>query len=229
MSNIDVLKTNDFVPELLPIEKSNFQQLNDIKTNLIKIFVNRKFINPENEIKYIEKLINEENDDQEYIITIDNESNYNTTIKNKKIYVKLFDYKITSINKNSPIGEFITKYFNEYKFLIVEGINQKSDNIIESYETPCEIFKIHELMINIVDHILVPKHIVLTEQEANIVLDAYCAKRKNIPLILSTDPIARYYNMKPNEIVKIIRASTMTVEVPFYRIVVKSKVLKIKT
>lgn len=220
---------NEFIPELLPIEKSQHQQLNDVKTNLITMLVNRGFINSENIEKYIKKIINEENDDKEYIINVDNIQNYNTKIPEKKIYVKIFDYKITSINKNSPIGEFITKYYNQYKLIIVEGINQKSENIIENYETPCEIFKIAELMINITEHMLVPKHIVMTTEESKQILEAYCAKKKDMPFILTSDPVAKYYNMKNGEVVKIIRPSVMTVEAPFYRIVVKSKVLKIKT
>jgi DNA-directed RNA polymerase subunit H (RpoH/RPB5) len=228
-SQIEQKEPVEFVPQLLPIEKSNTQQLNVVKSTIIKMFKNRGFINEENVEKYTKKIISEENDDLEYILTVDRESNYNTTIKNKKVYIKIFDYKISSINKISPIGEFITKYNNEYKFIIVENINQKSDKIISSYDTICEIFKISELMINIVDHIFVPKHIVLTEEEGTAVLVAYCAKKKDMPLLLTTDPISRYYNMKPGEICKIIRPSVMTCEAPFYRIVVKSKIMKAKT
>ncbi len=220
---------NAFIPELLPIEKSNHQQLNEVKTNLIKMFANRGFINENNIQKIIEKIIKDDNDDKEYIIQLDNESNYNTIIKNKKIYVKIFDYKITSVNKNSPIGEFISKYDSEYKILIVQDINQKSENTIEGYETVSEVFKINQLMINIVDHVLVPKHIVLTKEETDAVLEAYRAKKRDMMLIRSTDAVAKYYNMKPGEIVKIIRPSVMTVEAPAYRLVIKSKDTKAKT
>lgn len=220
---------SQIIPQLFPIEKSHYQQLNDIKTNIIKMFTNRGYIKEENRDKYIKKFISEENDDMEYIIALDNDTNYNTTIKNKKIYIKIFDYKISSVNKNSPIGEFLSKYYDEYKLLIAENINQKSEKIIASYKTPCEIFKIGELKINIVEHILVPKHNVLTEEEAKIVLQTYNAKKKDMPLISSTDPIARYYNMKADDICKIERPSVMTCTAPFYRIVVKSKVLKAKT
>ena len=222
-------KDNDIIPQLLPIEKSQHQQLNSIKTNIVKIFKNRGFINQENEEKYIKKITSDENDDNEYVLNLDNESNYNTNIPKKRVYIKISDYKNTSITKNSPIGEFLTKYHEEYKLIVVETMNQKSEKIIASYETACEIFKTMELMINIVDHILVPKHIVLTQEEGQQVLEAYCAKKKDMPLILTTDPIARYYNMQPGEICKIIRSSTMTCETPFYRIVVKSKVMKAKT
>jgi DNA-directed RNA polymerase subunit H (RpoH/RPB5) len=220
---------NQLIPQLLPIEKSHHRQLNDIKGNIIIMFKNRGFIKEENVDKYIKKLISDENDDMEYIINLDHETNYNTTIANKKVYIKMLDYKISSVNKNSPIGEFLSKYHDEYKYIIVENINQKSEKIISHYKTACEIFKTAELKINIVEHMLVPKHIVLTQEESKKVLETYNAKKKDMPLISSTDPIARYYNMKADDICKIERPSIMTCITPFYRIVVKSKVLKAKT
>lgn len=220
---------SQIIPQLLPIEKSHYHQLSDIKSNIIKMYVNRGFIKEENFNKYVKKFVSDENDDMEYIINVDIESNYNTTIKNKKIFIKMLDYKISSVNKNSPVGEFLSKYHDEYKLLVVENINQKSEKSILHYKTACEIFKIAELKICIVDHIIVPKHVVLTEEESKIVLETYNAKKKDMPLISSTDPIARYYNMKADNICKIERASVMTCAAPFYRIVVKSKVLKAKT
>ena len=220
---------SQIIPQLLPIEKSHYHQLSDIKSNIIKMYVNRGFIKEENFNKYVKKFVSDENDDMEYIINVDVESNYNTTIKNKKIFIKMLDYKISSVNKNSPVGEFLSKYHDEYKLLVVENINQKSEKSILHYKTACEIFKIAELKICIVDHIIVPKHVVLTEEESKIVLETYNAKKKDMPLISSTDPIARYYNMKADNICKIERASVMTCAAPFYRIVVKSKVLKAKT
>ena len=220
---------SQIIPQLLPIEKSHHQQLNDIKTNIIKMFVNRGFIKENNFNKYVKKFISDENDDMEYTIMLDVENNYNTTIKNKKIFIKMLDYKISSVNKNSPIGEFLSKYHDEYKLLVVENINQKSEKIISHYKTACEIFKTAELKICIVDHILVPKHVVLTQEESKIVLETYNAKKKDMPLISSTDPVARYYNMKADDICKIERPSVMTCTTPFYRIVVKSRVLKAKT
>lgn len=217
------------VPQLLPIEKSNYQKINMIKTNIIKMFCHRGYIKEENIQKSINKLVEQENDDYEYILTLDVDTNYNTTIKDKQIIIKLFDYKISSINKTSPIGEFITKHNNVYKFMIVDDINSKSIKIISGYSTPCEIFKTSELMLCIVEHTLVPNHKVLTKEQSNIVLNEYCARKRDMPLILTTDPIARFYNMKPDEICRIVRPSILTVEAPFYRIVVKSKEFKAKT
>lgn len=224
--NIEIEK---FIPELLPIEKSFHQQIIDVKKTIIKMFVNRGFINEENKEKYMKKLILDENDDMEYIIQLDNKINYNTEIPNQKIYIKIFDHKITSINKNSPIGEFINKHEKDYKFIIVQEINSRSEDTIESYETPVEIFKFNKLQSDITEHDLVPPHIVLTKEKGDEVLQSYRAKKKNMPLIRTNEPVARYYNMKPNEIVKIIRPSPLTSESVAYRYVIKSKDIKVKT
>ena len=223
-SNIESL-----IPELLTMEKSPQYKLNEIKKNIILMLINRNFIDKANEEKYTKKLIDDMNDEQEYIINIDNITNYNTTISSKRIYLKIFDYKINSINKNSPIGEFITKFYNEYKIILVEDINQKSENIIENYKTPCEIFKNNQLMINIVDHVMVPKHEILSQEQGEQVLQTYCARKKDMPLISTSDPVAKYYNIKIGNIVRITRPSSMTVESIFYRIAVKINLTKAKT
>lgn len=219
----------NFIPELLPIEKSHHQQIIDVKNTIIKIFVNRDFINIENKEKYINNLISNDNDDMEYIIQLDKAKNYNTEIPNKKVYIKIFDYKISSINKTSPIGEFISKYDKEYKFIVVQDINARSEDIVESYNTQVEIFKFNKLQLDITEHDLVPQHIVLTKEEGEEVLESYRARKRDMPLIRSNDPVAKYYNMKPGEIVKIIRPSPVTGEAISYRLVIKSKDSKVKT
>lgn len=219
----------NFIPELLPIEKSFHQQLSDVKTTIVKIFVNRGFIKEENMEKYIKKLILIENDDMEYILQLDNDKNYNTEISNKRIYIKIFDYKITSINRTSPIGEFVSKYDKEYKFLIVQDINPRSEVTMEAYQTQVEIFKFNSLKSDITEHDLVPLHVVLEKEEGEEVLEAYRAIKRNMPLIRSNEMVARYYFMKPGEVVKIYRPSPITGESIYYRLVIKSKDLKAKT
>lgn len=226
MNNMNI---ENFIPDSLPIEKSYHQQIIDVKQTIIKMFIGRKFINPENKEKYTKKLIENENDDYEYIIQLDNDKNYNTEIKNKKIYVKIFDYKISSINSKSPIGEFMSKYENEYKFIIVQDINARTEDTIESYKTQVEIFKFNKLQSDITENVRVPQHIVLTKEESDEVLNAYRAKKRDMPLIKSNEAVARYYNMKPDNVVKIIRSSPTTAEIIAYRLVIKSKDVKVKT
>ena len=225
-TKIDIEK---FIPELLPIEKSVYQQINDVKTTVIKMFTNRGFINKSNRDKYIVELIKNENDDLEYVINLDNEKNYNTEIKNKKIYMKIFNYKISSINEKSPIGEFLKKYSKEYKLIIVNDITSKTEEILNSYDTQVEIFKFNKLQSDITEHILVPLHEVLTKEEGENVMKSYRSTKRDMPLIRSNEDVAKYYNMKPGEITRIYRPSPLTCEAIGYRLVIKSTNTKVKT
>lgn len=224
--NIDIDK---FIPELLPIEKSVYQQINDVKTTIIKIFTNRGFIDKSNRDKYITKLIEDDNDDLEYTINLDNIKNYNTEIKSKKVYIKIFNYKISSINEKSPIGEFIKKYNNEYKFIVVQDITSKTEENINLYATQVEIFKFNKLQSDITEHMLVPLHEVLTKEEGENVLESYRARKRDMPLIRTNEDVAKYYNMKPGEITRIYRPSPLTCESIGYRLVIKSTDSKVKT
>ena len=114
-------------------------------------------------------------------------------------------------------------------FIIVNDINSKSENTLIDLRKNLEIFKFGNLLTNIIDHDLVPQHIVLNSEDSQKVLEAYRAKKRDMCLIRTNDPIAKYYNMKPGDIVKIIRTSPLTCEVISYRLTIKAKELKAKT
>lgn len=82
-----------------------------------------------------------------------------------------------------------------------------------------EIFLMKNLMINITHHEIVSKHILLTSEEIEKVLEEYQTVRSQLPKLLITDPVAKYYGMKAGDVCKIIRQSPMTGESYYYRIV----------
>lgn len=75
--------------------------------------------------------------------------------------------------------------------------------------------------INVEDHKLVPKHIILSEEEKMEVLNKYKVSLKQLPKILITDPAIADKNPKVGDIVKIIRKSPTAGETVYYRVVVK--------
>jgi DNA-directed RNA polymerase I, II, and III subunit RPABC1 len=81
-----------------------------------------------------------------------------------------------------------------------------------------EIFSMKNLMFNITHHEIVPQHILLTQEEADMILKQYQTTRTQLPKLLTTDPVAKYYGMKAGDICKIIRQSPMTGESYYYRI-----------
>ena len=82
-----------------------------------------------------------------------------------------------------------------------------------------EVFLTKMLMFNITHHELVPKHTILTEDESKKVIDNFDATKSQLPKLLPTDPVAKYYGMKTGTVCQIVRNSPMTGESIYYRIV----------
>jgi DNA-directed RNA polymerase I, II, and III subunit RPABC1 len=80
-------------------------------------------------------------------------------------------------------------------------------NSINAINDRIEYFSESELIINITEHSLVPKHEILSEEEIKSLLKRYSLKENQLPRINKKDPVARYLGLQKNQIVKIIRSS----------------------
>jgi DNA-directed RNA polymerase subunit H len=76
--------------------------------------------------------------------------------------------------------------------------------------------------INILDHGLVPKHILLSQQEKEEAMKKFGVKKiGQFPKILKSDPIVQLLGAKPGDLIKIIRKSETAKESIYYRVVIE--------
>ena len=82
-----------------------------------------------------------------------------------------------------------------------------------------QIFTISEMLYNVSRHFLVPKHEVIQDQAlAEEIIKSFNVKSGHqLPLLLKTDPQARYYGIKPGQLVRILRPSQSAGEYINYR------------
>ena len=141
-----------------------------------------------------------------FFLKIDLESNYK-----KSQYLTIIDNIMTGKKENIiilivPDNKKVEWENNCYNWSLK---NQRNPNIFE-------IFEVSFFIIDPTIHYLTPKHIKLTKEEKIKVLKELGIKdeEKELPLILSSDPIIRWLGFKIGDVIKIIRDSG-----PYYRYV----------
>lgn len=80
-----------------------------------------------------------------------------------------------------------------------------------------------ELLVDIYEHEKVPRHILLTPAEKEALLTRIQGTVEHLPKIQRHDPMARYLGLKVDDVVKIVRTSTITGTDVYYRAVVDSE------
>ncbi|MBO3799553.1 MAG: DNA-directed RNA polymerase subunit H [Thermoproteota archaeon] len=75
--------------------------------------------------------------------------------------------------------------------------------------------------VNILDHVLVPRHRVLSTEEKEALLKKYKIKPSQLPKMLNSDPVAIAIGAKPGDIVEVVRKSAVAGETLAYRVVVE--------
>jgi len=148
---------------------------------------------------------------------------------NKKIYVK---YYVTKLIKPQNIYDIVEDLFH------LESILEKKDDLMivikdEPNDTLLENIKdiwtsdkiyislvnIKRLQFNILKHTLVPKHTILSDDEKEVFMKKYnILDNSQIPDISYFSPVSIVIGLRPNDVVKIERASRTSITSDFYRI-----------
>ena len=200
----------------------NSMNTNDIITKSFKIL--KEMLNDRNEdISKIENITEEE-----LLSFYNNNSIFDIEVndKIKVIYNMTPKIKIQDIRKFININED-TDNNDINKTIIFISKEKLTTNNLKSFndfknKLNLQFFYIKELLFNIYRHKLVPKHEVISnDKEIEGIMKKYLLTNKfQFPLILHTDPVYKYLNIKSNSVVKITRPSVTSGEYVLYRHVV---------
>lgn len=93
--------------------------------------------------------------------------------------------------------------------IVKEKVSQNNLKQISGLDIDFQIFLLKELQFDISKHELVPKHELVSDpEEIKKLMEQFSLKSKHqLPIILKTDPMARWLNLKTGDIVRISRPS----------------------
>ena len=149
--------------------------------------------------------------------------------KVKKIYIRY--YLAKSLRPNN-LQEMIDDLFNVEEILtkddtllivVKDEINETLVNVLKHIWETDKIFIILQplkrLQFNILEHVLVPSHRVLTTEETILIKKKYnIISDEQFPIITRFDPAAQAIGIRPGEVCEIIRPSKTAISAPYYRI-----------
>tara|TARA_B110001450_G_scaffold256620_1_gene287788 strand:+ start:1068 stop:1697 length:630 start_codon:yes stop_codon:yes gene_type:complete len=152
-----------------------------------------------------------------------------STVMKKKIYVK---YYVAKILKPPNVYDIVEDLFHLENILapkddlMIIVKDEPNDTLIQnikdiwmSENIYISLVNIKRLQFNILKHTLVPKHSILSIEEATEMKKKYnIIDNKQIPDISYFSPVSIVLGIRPNDIVKIERSSRTAINANFYRI-----------
>ena len=145
---------------------------------------------------------------------------------NHMLYIKfILALKIKPSSIKDIYEEINQKISDTKKVDIILILKSKPNNSILKLEkdksyTNIQIYWCKQLQFNVTKHELVPKHVLLSDNETQNLIKEKNITLEEIPFISRTDPVVKYFGAKKHQVFKIIRQSETCGLYETYRIVV---------
>ena len=181
--------------------------------NAIQMFIDRQYVMTE----YLKKKKIIQKTDEELLTSYkENNCRLVLTKKTDTVTVYFFNEKV-GINEMKDLFKTLQEDEEGVSHLILITKHKltsyaKKEMKLLGKNMEKEIFYFDELIFNITQHVLVPQHELLTEEEHKLFLAKF---GKKVPHIKITDKLCRYYNGKIDQVFRIYRKAEL-----YYRIVV---------
>lgn len=151
------------------------------------------------------------------------------SIKKRDVAMTIIRVPPKQLSKHPDTLSFMKEYGDHITIIVARGLTSNEKSLyrhknVNSYEKlirdiGCNmIMDESELLIHLTDHVLVPKHIRLSDIERDEIMKAYMMTKEQCPKVYVNDPVARWFGLDIGEMCRIIRPSPVSGFSPYYRI-----------
>lgn len=127
--------------------------------------------------------------------------------------------KLSKKGLETIVNEYTAQNISIVVLITPAKLNPACKALLKSVKLNFQHFMIEELQFNVTKHTLVPKHRIISEEEETRLLAELKCNKSNLPTILTTDVVARFYGAIPGQIMEITRPSQTAGTAIYYRVV----------
>jgi DNA-directed RNA polymerase I, II, and III subunit RPABC1 len=147
----------------------------------------------------------------------------NQSVQRIKTRFDIPDEKFNNAAVLKLVAETDHEQINRCILILPEGISTKLalKNLARTKSSGkiFEVFSHKEVLINITEHELVPRHRPLSPEQKEELLARYKLQESQLPRILATDPVVRYFGVDVGTVMEITRRSETAGRYVTYRLV----------
>ncbi|KAK4414537.1 DNA-directed RNA polymerase V subunitC [Sesamum alatum] len=109
------------------------------------------------------------------------------------------------------VSQIVNKGTLDRVILILQSkINFHAQKVLDEYPVKVETFPISDLLVNTTKHLQATKHEILTPEEKEKLMKKHSIEDKQLPRMLESDAIAKYYGLEKAQVVKVTYSSDLT-------------------
>jgi len=127
--------------------------------------------------------------------------------------------KLSKKGLETLVNEYSSQNTTCVILITFNKLNPACKALLKTVKLNFQHFMIEELQFNVTKHILVPKHRIMAEKDENELLSRLKCSKSNLPTILTTDVVARFYGAEVGQVMEITRPSQTTGTALYYRVV----------
>jgi len=211
----NINKSREIILEMLKIRGADISPYENQTQDELNILFQQHGLKSNSEFDTLDILVENKKDENKIMIKYLT----NNKIRNQNIISCIDEIYESNIIDKKDVLVIITRDKINYQGSIVEYINR----IFFQNNIFAQVLCLNNLLFNITNHELVPKYRIMTHDEKNEIINKlYLESKEQLPNILITDPVAKFYGVRVGDICEIEYNNHTNGKNKFYRLCIAS-------
>jgi len=142
-------------------------------------------------------------------------------LSDNKYFGIVFNFGVGTVDKKliERLSKMMAKLLNDGGRFVIVADKEMTKNVYKYRTKTMELMTFGELRIYPLENILVPKHILLSQEDAKALLTGSTYEKHRLKKMRDTDPIMRWLGARSGQIVAVIEQDETGIEISYYLVI----------